>query len=264
MILKGGMLMNYIDIKLQDATKICVDALSLRGFQVKETNGCIEFLVSSTMEDVIHATDILNKLDIPFIWKAENLMEVLVTKLPISIFNKVARFGGEAYSIPYSECQTHWRYFLNHTFGTWLNALEVEYNMSAFVKAANLAGIRVVSGCNGHKRNSPRFQVVGVYYGAWFETIQQLLMKDLSLNYEWKVRYQGNTKAEIRAIGMDWNMDLIHQDTMQMAECLQKNAHLIRKLKGELFSRRDIEPKQLAQEQQFNQLVLWMMERAIK
>lgn len=35
--------MNYIDFKLQDGTKICVDALRLRGFQVKETNGCIEF-----------------------------------------------------------------------------------------------------------------------------------------------------------------------------------------------------------------------------
>lgn len=28
--------------------------------------------------------------------------------------------------------------------------------------------------------------------------------------------------AEIRAIGTEWDMDRIHQDTMKMAECLKK------------------------------------------
>lgn len=256
--------MNYIDFKLQDATKVCVDALHLRGFQVKETNGCIEFLASSAKEDVKHATMILNKLDIPFIMQANNLIEVLVTSLPLSIYNKVARFGGGPYAIPYAECQTHWRYFLNHTFGIRINAFAVEYNMASFVKAANLAGIRVLSGCNGHKRNSPRFQITGVYYGAWFETVQQLFMKDLLLNYEWKVFYQGETKAEIRAIGTEWDMDLIHQDTMKMAECLQKNAQAIRDLKSKAFGRQNVEAKQLVNQQKYKDLVQWMIVCAMK
>lgn len=151
-------------------------------------------LASSAKDDVKHITDILNESGIPFTMQAKDLIEILVTVLSISTYNKVARFGGRPYSIPYAECQTQWRYFHNHTFGIRLNALDVEYNMAAFVKAANLAGIRVVSGCNGHKQNSPRFQVVGVYYGAWFETVQQLFMKDLSLNYEWKVKYQEKLK----------------------------------------------------------------------
>jgi hypothetical protein len=256
--------MNYIDFKLKDATKVCVDALKLRGFQVKETNGCIAFLASSAKDDVKHAMTILNKLDIPFIMQADDLIEVLVTSLPLSIYNKVARFGGYPYSIPYAECQTHWRYFLNHTFGIRINALEVEYNMAAFVKAANLAGIRVLSGCNGHKRNSPRFQIAGVYYGAWFETVQQLFMKDLSLNYEWKVLFQGETKAEIRAIGTEWDMDRIHQDTMKMAECLQKNAQAIRDFKAKAFGRQDVKAKQLANQQKYSELVQWMIECAMK
>lgn len=256
--------MNYIDFKLQDATKVCVDALHLRGFQVKETNGCIEFLASSAKDDIKHATVILNKLDIPFIMQANNLIEVLVTSLPISIYNKVARFGGCPYSIPYAECQTHWRYFLNHTFGIRINALAIEYNMAAFVKATNLAGIRVLSGCNGHKRNSPRFQISGVYYGAWFETVQQLFMKDLSLNYEWKVLYQGETKAEISAMGTEWDMNRIHQDTMKMAECLQKNARAIRDHKAKAFGRRDVKAKQFANQQKYSELVQWMIECAMK
>ncbi|WP_336883753.1 hypothetical protein [Priestia koreensis] len=256
--------MNYIDFKLQDATKVCVDALHLRGFQVKETNGCIELLASSAKDDAKHATEILNKLDIPFIMQANNLIEVLITSLPLSIYNKVARFGGCPYSIPYAECQTHWRYFLNHTFGIRLNALAIEYNMAAFVKAANLAGIRVLSGCNGHKRTSPRFQITGVYYGAWFETVQQLFMSDLSLNYEWKVLYQGETKAEIQAIGTEWDMDRIHQDTMKMADCLQKNAQAIRDLKAHAFGRQDSEVKQLVNQQKDSELIQWMIERAMK
>ncbi|WP_249851213.1 hypothetical protein [Bacillus subtilis] len=94
-----------------------MNALHLCGFQVKETNGCIEFLASSSKEDEKHATMILNKLDIPFTMQANNLIEVLVTSLPLSIYNKVARFGGGPCAIPYAECQTHWRYLLNHTFG---------------------------------------------------------------------------------------------------------------------------------------------------
>ncbi len=89
-------------------------------------------------------------------------------------------------------------------------------------------------------------------------------MKDLLLNYEWKVFYQGETKAEIRAIGTEWDMDRIHQDTMKMAECLQKNAQAIRDLKSKAFGRQNVEIKQLVNQQKYNDLVQWMIECAMK
>ncbi len=54
--------------------------------------------------------------------------------------------------------------------------------------------------------------------------IQQMFMHDLELNYQWRLLYQGNTKAEIRAVGSNWDMDRIHQDTLKMAERLQQHA----------------------------------------
>lgn len=253
--------MNYLDFKLQNATTICADALKLRGFQVKENNGVIEFLSSSSKNDFFHVTRMLNRLDVPFVVKNESCLEILVTKLPRNFYTKVAKFGGEAYEIPFKDFHTKWRYFHNHPFGVRLDVLELEHNMAAFVKAANLAGIRVVSGCNGHLKNSPRFQVVGEYYGAWFEMIQQLYMSNLQLNYEWKMMYQGYTKAEIRASGTEWDMDLIHQDTMKMAEVLQKNAKEIRVLKEKLFKKHATEQKALVENKQYKELVQWMMQQ---
>lgn len=253
--------MNYIDFKLQGATKLCVDALKSRGFQVKEDQGQIIFLQSSSAQDMYHATIILNKLDIPFIRKDQSSLEILVNQVPLSIFDKISKFGGRPYTIPYRECQTHWRYFHNHRFGIRLNALDLEYNMASFVKAANLAGIRTVSGCNGHYKKSPRFQVVGEYYGAWFEVVQKLFMADLDLNYQWKVLYQGVTKAEIRAIGDNWDMDRIHQDTVKMAEKLEQHADQIRLLKTESFRKKSIQPKQFVRERRFNKLVQWMLQQ---
>lgn len=253
--------MNYLDFKLQDATMTCVEALRLRGFQVKVDNGLIEFLQSSSKRDMAHVTQMLNRLKVPFIVRDANRIEILVTKLPLAFYLKVAKFGSEPYMIPFEEHHTKWRYFYNHRYGVRLDTLEIEYNMATFVKAANLAGIRVISGCNGHHKNSPRFQVVGEYYGAWFEIIQQMFMHDLELNYQWRVQYQGNTKAEVRAVGSNWDMDRIHQDTLRMAERLQRQAKEIRAIKERIFERRAKEPKQFVENKQYKQLVHWMMQQ---
>lgn len=253
--------MNFIDFKLQDATTICTDALQSRGFQVKKRNEHIEFLQSSSKNDMLDATAILNKLGVPYVAKCQNSIEILVNRMPLSIYGKVAKFGGKPYCIPFETYHTNWRYFHNHRYGVRLDTLDIEYNMTAFVKAANLAGIRVVSGCNGHYKNSPRFQVVGEYYGAWFEMIQRLFMHDLSLNYQWLVLYQENTKAEIRAVGNNWDMNRIHQDTMQMAERLQQHAKEIRAIKEQIFVKRAEEPKQFVVNKQYKQLVQWMMQQ---
>lgn len=253
--------LNFIDFKLQDATTICTNALQLRGFQVKEQNGHIELLPSSSHNDFNGVIAILEKLAVPYVVKDTQLIEILVSKLPLKFYAKVAKMGGRPYQIPFAEYQTNWRYFVNHRYGVRLDALDLEYNMAAFVKSANLAGIRIVSGCNGHYKKSPRFQVVGEYYGAWFEVVQQLFLADLSLNYCWEVRYEGYTNAEIRAIGQEWDMDRIHQDTLKMAERLQQHANEIRALKSYLFLKRAAEPKQFVTKKQYKQLVEWMMQQ---
>lgn len=48
--------MNYIDLKLKDASMIYVDVSSLRCFQVKENKGGTEFLSSIAEQDKVQAT----------------------------------------------------------------------------------------------------------------------------------------------------------------------------------------------------------------
>lgn len=137
----------------------------------------------------------------------------------------------------------------------------IQYGFICKGRKSNLAGIRVVSGSNGHYKKSPGFQVVGEYYGAWFEVVQQLFMADLDLNYQWRVFYQGVTKAEIRAVGDNWDLDRIHQDTMKMAEKLEQHADQIRILKKQSFRKKSLEPKQFVNERRFDKLVQWMLQQ---
>ena len=128
--------------------------------------------------------------------------------------------------------------------------------MARFVKTANLAGIATLAGCNGHGKNSPRFQFAGVFQGAWFKAIQQKYMSNLNLNYKWELlTVEGNTKAELRATGsVEWNQSLIHQDTLKMAEILEKNATKIRDLKKDTFTKHQLEPKVLVKLEQYKEL----------
>lgn len=245
--------------KVMSATSKLVKALKMRGFFVEEVNGSIVVTKSSAQGDQKQVIRILNRLGIPFMVMADHSIEILVNKLPNSIFNKIFQFGGKPFKVSFYSYQENWRYFTSKQFGMRVNTLDLEYNMARFVKAANLAGIAAFAGCNGHGKHSPRFQFSGVFHAAWFKAIQQKYMHELVLNYDWKVQYNGFTKAELRAKGNEeWDQFLIHQDTLKMAEVLEKHAAEIREMKKNTFSKQQTEPKNLAQHEQYNDLENWM------
>lgn len=262
------------------ATEKVVDALKIRGFFVKEENEVILVTCESAREDFAQITFMLNQLNIPFIahenkntidsrdhWYLRNegknqplgKIEILVNTLPDVIYKQIFRFGGQPYIIDYSKHRIHWRYFTSQSFGPRIDTLELEYNMARFVKVANLAGIAVISGCNGHVKNSPRVEFSSVYYGVWFEVIQELYLKNLQLNYKWNVFFQGRTGSELRAVSNEkWDLNKIHQDMLKMADVLEKNATAIRNLKDNIFTKHSTLPKELCQQGNFQALVEWM------
>lgn len=65
-----------------------------------------------------------------------------------------------------------------------------------------------------------------------------MYFKDLNLNYEWEVVYDGYTGAELRAkAAQNWCLHKIHQDTLKMATILEEHAAEIRELKSANFKR---------------------------
>lgn len=254
--------MNYINLEVMSATSKVVEALKARGFFVEEENGAIEFTESSAQGDQTQALQLLNRLGIPFMLMPNQSVEILVNKLPNSVFKKIFQFGGAPFDVSFNSHQENWRYFTSKRFGLRVEALDLEYNMARFVKMANLAGIATFAGCNGHLKHSPRFQFSGVFHGAWFNAIQQLYMKNLQLNYRWEVLYQGTTQAELRVINeKGWDQNLIHQDTLKMAGVLEKYAREIRELKKKSFSKHQSMPKVFFQHEESESLENWMVEQ---
>ncbi|MFK4996986.1 hypothetical protein ACI2OX_03730 [Bacillus sp. N9] len=128
-----------------------------------------------------------------------------------------------------------WKSFAQRRFGIKVNAFDLDPNMAMLVRTLNLAGITSLAGCNGHHRYEPNVQLSGVFQGAWFEVVQEKYLYECSLHYKWSVHYGNQSGSSIiaeRKAGVPFDMNMIYQDTVQMAQILQKHAKEIRELKG--------------------------------
>ncbi|WP_226036698.1 hypothetical protein [Aquibacillus saliphilus] len=157
-----------------------------------------------------------------------------------------------------------WRAFAQRRFGIKVNALDLDPNMAMLVKTLNVAGITSLAGCNGHYRYQPNVQLSGVFQGAWFQVLQEKYLKNCKLNYKWQIRYGNHSGACLVAenkSGEKWNMSLIYQDTVAMAEIIQTKKTEIRELKLNTFKRNRImkkEAEEMRETKQYEELVQWM------
>lgn len=220
------------------ATEKVAEALVMRGLFVEVKDGVLLFSKCRAKNDIRDVKVVLNKLNIPFITHGEDKIEILVNQIPLLKMKKILTAGGQPFSINEAAYHQYWRFFANRRYGFRVNAFQLEYNMARFAKAANLAGIATYAGCNGHLKKAPRFQFAGPFMGAWFAAVQRMYLKDLNLNYEWEIAYDGYTGAELRATtAQDWCLHKIHEDTLKMAAVLETHAAEIRELKNSNFKR---------------------------
>lgn len=230
--------MNLLNLELMTATEKVAEVLVMRGVFVEVKDGILLFSKNCAKNDIVDVKMIFNKLNIPFMTHGEDKIEILVNQMPILKMKKILTAGGRPFSINEAVYHQHWRFFANRRYGFRVNAFQLEYNMARFVKAANLAGIATYAGCNGHLKKAPRFQFASPFMGAWFATVQRVYLKDLNLNYEWGIVYDGYTGAELRAKSrQDWCLHKIHEDTLKMAAIMEAHAAEIRKLKNSNFKR---------------------------
>lgn len=256
--------MNLLNLELMTATEKVAEALVMRGLFVEVKDGVLFFSKCSAKNDIRDVQSVLNQLNIPFILHGEREIEIIVNQISTLKMKKILSAGGHPFSINSADYHQYWRFFANRRYGFRVNTFQLEYNMARFVKAANLAGIATHAGCNGHLKKSPRFQLAGPFMGAWFAVVQQRYFKDLKLNYDWKIVYDGFTGAELRATSSkEWCQHKIHEDTLKMAFLLETHATEIRELKNMHFIRAQKQVmKEWVQKKDYSMLENWMMTMA--
>lgn len=252
--------MNLLNLEKMTATEKVQEALMMRGLFVEVQNGVLVFSKNNAKNDLRDVQFILNQLNIPFIMRSECALEILVNTISINKMKKILTAGGHPFEINAREYHQYWRFFVNRRYGFRVNAFQLEYNMASFVKAANLAGIAIYAGCNGHLKKSPRFQFAGPFMGTWFSLIQKHYLQNLELNYDWQVMYDGFTGAELRVTGtQEWCQFKIHEDTLKMAFVLNRHAAEIRELKNTHFKRsHKLKIKEYILENNFTAIKNWM------
>ena len=253
--------MNLLKLEMMNATERIAEALQMRGLFIEVKDDFIILSDENTQEDITKIKQLMSSIGIPTFWQG-NQFQVLVTKTPIVTMKKIMNAPGREFPVHMEGYHFQWRAFAQRRFGIKVNALDMDANMTMLVKSLNLAGITSLAGCNGHHRYAPNVQLSGGYQGAWFKVIQEKYLSELSLHYKWTVHFENQSGSCFRAEGDErWDMNLIYQDTVQMALVLQKYAREIRELKNSSF-KRNKEMKEVASHlllgKNYEGLVEWM------
>jgi hypothetical protein len=229
----------YVSMEMQTGTEKLAEALVLRGFPVKVKNDFIT-MPNGSQQDYQQLKVFLKKLQIPVFWNG-NQFQLLINHFPLQKMKEIIHFQGHEHMVHMEGYHFKWRSFVNRRYGIRTNTINLCPFTAIMVKALNEAGIVSLTGCNGHGKHNPNFQLSGVYYGIWFSLIQQKFMKDLSLHYNWKVNYtHGGCDAVLMAhkpAANVWDMKKVLADCYQMAAVLTEHAAELRDWKKSSFRR---------------------------
>ena len=229
----------YVLMETKTGTEKLAEALLLRGFPVEVKNDFITLRNGST-KDYTQLKGFLETLNIPVFWN-EDQFQLLTNHFPLQMMKKIIEFHGHEHFVNMEGYHFKWRSFVNRRYGIRTNTTDLCPFTAIMVKALNEAGIVTLTGCNGHGKHSPNFQLSGTFHGIWFSIIQHQYMNNLSLNYSWKVEFiRGASNATIIANKPSderWDMKKVLADCYQMANVLTTHAGEIREWKSRCFKR---------------------------
>lgn len=231
--------LSFIQYEMKSATEKLIEALYLRGFFVKETNGVFS-LINGSEQDIQELKILLESCSIPVLWNGDKF-QLLVNYLPTEKVKEVVSFKGFNHHVSMQAYHFKWRSFVNRRFGIRTSTIANCPYSAIFGKALNVAGIVTLCGCNGHGRHQPNFQLSGIYNGIWFMIIQEKYLAKLSLHYDWKMEYDEKTNRTLvianKVKDADWDMLKVLADCEKMASVLLKHSDEIRALKRKSFKR---------------------------
>lgn len=256
----------YVAMEMQTGTEKLAEALLLRGFPVKVEKDFIT-LTNGSPQDYQQLRGFLEKVQIPVFWN-EAKFQLLTNHFPLQKMKEIIHYHGREHMVHMEGYHFKWRSFVNRRYGIRTNTMNLCPYTAILVKALNEAGIVTLTGCNGHGRHNPNFQLSGVYHGVWFSIIQQKYLKNLILNYSWKVNYtHGRCNAVIMAnkpAEESWDMKKVLADCYQMATVLTEHAEELREWKKHSFKRNMKRTAEALREAgDIQQLIHWMKKMTI-
>ncbi|OLS40814.1 hypothetical protein [Bacillus sp. MRMR6] len=153
-----------------------------------------------------------------------------------------------------------WRYFITRDHGPKVNTFILETGVALLVKALSAAGIVTVMSCDGHGQGRPFITLCGKQNAIWFGILFDEMKDTLKLNYEWVFKDVENLDIHFIADKRQkqWNLDLILEDTFQIADYFLNEAERLSALKKAIFGGKYKSTRRLVHEMDHDQMNEWM------
>jgi hypothetical protein len=156
-----------------------------------------------------------------------------------------------------------WRYFITRDHGPKVNTFILETGVALLVKALSAAGIVTIMSCDGHGKGRPYITFCGKQNAIWFGILYDEMKDTLKLNYEWVFEEVENLDIHFIADKRQkqWKLDLVLEDTFQIAEYFLNEAERLSALKKAIFGGKYKSTRRLVHEMDYEQMHEWMRTR---
>lgn len=236
----------------------------MRGFLIVEEDGLYKLGLGSHPYDLSDLKQMLEKLNINMIYY--NHKFTCPEKLENEKLHRIIWYPARNHEAGGSGGWRSWKYFAKRVYGPKIRTITLETGVALFVKSLSAAGLTTISSCDGHGKRSPNIHFHGRYNACWFMVLYKNLLHKFKLNYDWEFENVNFIDPCLFAKGKkgEWVLQLVLEDTYQMACFLLQNGERISKFKRELFGANRNSIRKQVREMSFDELVEWMEQRYLE
>ncbi len=244
----------------RSAAKIAT-ALRARGFLINIKDGEVSLAKGSHPKDINDLKELLNNCHIKHVHR-DNSFLILNEIVEDSAIQKIIWYPArnvEAGGVGYRS----WKYFIKRKYGPQVRTILLETGVALLVKALSASGVTTICSCDGHGKRTPFLSFNGHYNAAWFMVLYNTHLKNHRLNYQWKINDSDDVDLSISPInkGGNWNIKLILEDTLLMADFFLEYSEELSLAKRQIFGTNRNSTAKLLKEKTFAEKVYWMNKR---
>ncbi|MCM3767740.1 hypothetical protein [Neobacillus niacini] len=235
------------------------NALRLRGFLIQKKDDHIYIEKGNPDGELFYLEEMFRVLGISIKLEDRNIY-LLDDHIEERAIHNIIWYKASNHEAGGGSGWSSWKYFIKRNHGPKINTFVLETGVALLVKALSAAGIVTICSCDGHGKRSPFIAFCGRHNAIWFSILLNEVKDKLKLNYEW---YFHN--VDIRDVSLvakrkpeGWDLDLVLEDTVQMADYFLAGAASLSKLKREVFGGNYKTTRKTIREMDYEQLSQWM------
>ncbi|MDQ0253374.1 hypothetical protein J2S74_000746 [Evansella vedderi] len=246
------------------------NALQLRGFLVNnQQNEHIYISQGNHAQDIRNLIQLFEQHNIPATIHNGNiyLQEEQLQTNHID-FNKIIWHPAQNHEAGGNGQPRGFRYFTKSIHGPKIRTLTLETGIARMVKAISAAGITTINSCDGHGKRAPIVNFFGTYNASWFYVQFQKMLQETktNLNYQWIFTEEEKALTDPGLKGVNptrskYNLDLVLEDSLQIADYFFNNAQAISETKRTIFRKNRNTLRKQVKDMTFDQLCVWMETR---